>query len=106
MTTKITTVELSQAIPGMILATPVCDSAGISLLLEGAELTAPLLASLARRGVARVQVQEVVQLSPEELAAQRALVTARLDYLFRNGDDRLMAVLHETVLDYRLENLQ
>ena len=56
MTTKIRSLELSQAIPGMILAAPVCDPAGNSLLLEGAELTAPLLASLARREVIRVQV--------------------------------------------------
>lgn len=106
MTTKITSVELSQATPGMILAAPVCDTAGNSLLLAGAELTEAMLASLARRGVELLQVADEVQLSDEELAAQRGEVAARLDFLFRHGDDHLMAALHETLLAYRLEGLR
>ena len=47
-----------------------------------------------------------MHLSLEELAAQRAEVAARLDFLFRHSGDRLMAILHETVLDYRLEDLR
>lgn len=106
MPVKIRSLELSQATPGMILAAPLCDAAGSSLLAEGTELTATLLASLARRGVTLVRIAEEERLSAEELAVRRAAVSARLEFLFRGGDDPLRMALYKTVLDYRLESLR
>jgi len=105
MTLKIKSVELSQAVPGMILAAPVRDAAGGELLAEGAELTAAMLASLARRGVMLLRIAEEEHLTQEELAARRAEVAERLNFLFRGGIDPLRAELHKIVLDYRLEGL-
>ena len=106
MPMKIRSLELSQAVPGMILAAPLCDAAGSHLLAEGAELTETMLASLTRRGVTVLQIAEEERLSAEELTARRAEVSARLDFLFRGGGDPLRADLHPTVLDYRLEGMR
>lgn len=107
MAVKVRSIPLENALPGMVLAAPVCDSAGNDLLAEGTELTAALLASLLRRDVARLQVVEEKPLDEAERNLRRAAVTERLAFLFRHGnDDALMSALHKTVLEYRLESLQ
>lgn len=98
---------LDQAQPGMCLAFEVCDPSGAVLLAAGAELTAALLPSLAKRGVKQVQVEVEETLSPEELAARREAVVRRLDRLFQHeGDDPLLDRLKEIVVSYRLRGLE
>lgn len=107
MIARVHSVSLQDAQPGMVLAAPVQDSAGNDLLAEGTELTAALLASLLRRGVASVQVVAEERLSETELASRRKMVAERLDFLFRNArGDALMENLHDAVLQYRLEQLR
>lgn len=91
----------------MCLAFEVCDPGGTVLLAAGAELTAALLPSLAKRGVKQVRVEVEEILSPEELAARREAVAQRLDRLFQHeGDDPLLERLKEVVLNYRLRGLE
>lgn len=107
MTARVRSIPLQQALPGMVLAAPVCDAAGNGLLAVGTELTTVLLASLQRRGVAQLQVVEEETLGEAELALLREAVTERLAFLFRHGkDDALMSALHKAVLEYRLEGLR
>ena len=107
MTARIRSIPLQQALPGMVLAAPVCDVAGNGLLAVGTELTTDLLVSLQRRGVAQLQVVEEEPLGEAELALRRAAVTERLEFLFRHDkDDVLMSALHKAVLEYRLGGLK
>lgn len=99
--------SLDQAQPGMRLAFELYDPCGAVLLAAGAELTASLLPSLAKRGVKQVQVQVEEILSPEELTARRETVARRLDGLFPPpGEDPLLDRLKAVVLDYRLRGLE
>jgi len=107
MTTRVRAIPLSQATPGMVLAAAVCDPGGASLLAEGAALTHATIASLQRRGVARLQIAEEEILTPAQLAQRREEVSAGVAALFRQcGDDPLMAKLREALLAYRLESLE
>lgn len=106
MPMKIRSVDLSHATPGMILAAPVCDASGATLLAEGAELTASMLAALERREIIQLQIAEEELLTAEESAARRTAVYERLDFLFRGSDNPLKNTLHKILLDYRLEDLQ
>lgn len=98
---------LDQAQPGMRLAFEVCDPGGNVLLAAGAELTAAMLPSLAKRGVKQVRVEVEEILSPEELAARREALVRRLDRLFQHEEeDPLLDRLKEIVLNYRLRGLE
>lgn len=107
MTTKARLIPLAQALPGMKLAADVCDAGGSSLLAAGAELTQGMIALLQRRGVAQVLIAEEEIPTPEQRAARRAEVAARVDAMFsKSGDDPLMAKLRQALLAYRLEALE
>ena len=107
MTTKVSLMPLSDAVPGMILAADVRDGGGATLLAGGAELTPGMIASLQRRGVANIQIAEEETLTPEQLAARHADVVARVNAIFRRSmDDPLMAKLRDALLAYRLEGLE
>ncbi len=107
MTVRARAIPLSLAEPGMRLADEVHDSGGAGLLAAGTELTPSLIASLQRRGVARLLIVEEEMLTPEQLARRRVEVTEQVYALFRHcGGNPLMAKLRETLLAYRLGNLE
>jgi hypothetical protein len=101
---------LEQAQPGMVLAAPLLDAHGATLLPAGAALTEATLAGLGRRGVERcVVVQEAGDAggAPSaadlaERARQRELRQARLLQLFRHqsGNEGGAALLR-LLADYR-----
>lgn len=96
---------LEEIEPGMELADDMYDATGHVLLGNGAVLTAGMIESLNRRGIAHIPIAE--RIDAEEAARLRAAARRRVEALFRRaGDDPLMAKLREAVLEYRLEELQ
>lgn len=55
------TIALADALPGMALASALCDAAGSVLLPQGAILSAATLAALQRRDVRQITVQAAEQ---------------------------------------------
>ena len=101
---RVTTVALEEVKAGMRLAASVYDPAGKILLAKNAELSASMIASLARREIAHVQVEAETYLSGNDIALQKEQITGRIDHLFhKSGDTPLMDKLREKVLEYRLE---
>lgn len=98
------TIRLADAQIGMQLAGDVCAANGGMLLAAGSALSEGALAALARRGITKIEVVEV--LSQEERASRMAEIDRRLDVLFRHaGDDALLRKLCEIVRQHRLEGL-
>jgi hypothetical protein len=96
---------LADARPGMVLSDVVRDGRGNVLLAQGVVLSEPMLASLARHGVAILPILAVQATAP---APDPAAVQARLDHLFRNNmrDDHAdwaTGILRRYVEDYRLQ---
>ncbi len=101
---RVTTVALEEVKAGMRLAASVYDPAGKILLAKNAELSASMIASLARREIAHVQVEVEAYLSENDIALQKEQMLGRIEHLFRkSGDAPLMDKLLENVLEYRLE---
>lgn len=101
------TVPLAEAEEGMVLAADVCDDAGQVLLSEKIGLTAARIASLAKRGVGVVQVEEEKTMTEEEMEALRADMRRRVEHVFRHAEgDPVMIQLKETVLAYRLQGIE
>lgn len=100
---------LDQLTAGMVLAQDACDASGGRLLAEGVELSDATIASLRRRGIEHVMVAVEVEeiLTPEQCAARKAKIGARIEHLFRQADDDPMLLkLHVTLQDYRLAGLE
>lgn len=99
--------SLEQLEAGMVLAQDVCDASGGRLLTEGVELSDATIASLRRRGVEQVMVAVEETLTPEQCAARKAAIVARVEHLFRlAGDDPMLLKLRATLLQYRLSGLK
>lgn len=99
---------IDEVLAGMVLAAPLLDAAGGVLLPQGATLSESMLAGLRRREVAELCI-EVAEppLDPEVRQAMRKVAEQRLRHLFRQaGDDPATRTFYQTVLDYRLEQLQ
>jgi hypothetical protein len=106
MISRYETIELDDAVAGMILCLDVLDHQGGVLLPKGAPLTDALLTSLRRRGIDTVQVlnQGVTE---QQLAQERERIQARLAHLFRKcADQPIAAVVLRQLTDYRLQELQ
>lgn len=100
-------VPLAEAVEGMVLATDVCDEGGQVLLSEKTGLTAARIASLAKRGVGVVQIEEEKTMTEEEVEALRTEVRERVERVFRHaGDDAVMMRLKEVVQAYRLQGVE
>lgn len=95
---------LDQGMPGMCLAEDLRDGHGNVLLKAGTQLGAAHLASLAQRGVRSIAIVEPV--SAAELEAAREAARARLAHLFRQRRGEPDQLLYQTLLEYRLEQLQ
>ena len=106
MIKKYKEVDLDDAGAGMVLAAEVLDHQGSVLLPKGAALTDSLLTSMRRRGIDSVQVVDD-GVSPEQLAAERERISARLAQLFRKqGAGRADALLREQLTSYRMEAVE
>ena len=97
---------LDQLTVGMVLAQDVCDAGGDRLLTEGTELNDATIASLRRRGIEHVMVAVEETLTPEQCAARKAEIGARIEHLFsRAGDDPMLLKLRVTLQHYRFAGL-
>lgn len=91
---------------GMKLGAPVNDTQGRPLMPDGAELSEKSLASLRRRGVSCISILEEDPRSEEELVIERDKTTARINALFSKTDNTAnMELLHQLILEYRIEPL-
>lgn len=91
--------------PGMKIAAAVVDEGGRVLVPVGAEVTEAMLAGLARRDIASIKVEHEVEEDPAARAAHRAVITTRLDRLFRMAGDALATrTLYQAVLAHRMEH--
>lgn len=82
-TTPTLTLALAEARAGMVLAAASRDAGGAVLLPQGAVLTESMLASLARRGVASLDI--IAAVSSAEREAEAARQCERLERLFRHS---------------------
>ncbi|HEY1229662.1 MAG TPA: hypothetical protein VGF26_20325 [Ramlibacter sp.] len=106
MTGRYKQVALDDAGAGMVLADEVRDGQGNVLLAKGATLGEPMLAALRRRGVEHIRVEDD-GLSPEQLAAERERIEARLARLFRQPHGGAAdALLREQLAAYRMEQFK
>jgi hypothetical protein len=94
--------------PGMLLAEAIHDRHGNVMLTAGTALTESHLAALAKRGIASaLVVPERIPPSDAEIAAMRRSIEERLRHIFRKSLDHPAShKLFETLLAYRLENLE
>ena len=91
--------------PGMKVAEAVVDEGGRVLVPVGAEVTESMLAGLARRDIASIKVEHQVEEDPAAREAHRAVISARLDRLFRQaGDAPETRTLYQAVLAHRMEH--
>ena len=104
MSMGIKQVALTEAKAGTRLARDIQDAMGRVLMSAGTELTETSLASLQKRGIPHLDIEE--PLSDQELSEQRQAVTQRLAHLFRRKQNTpLTARLYDAVLAYHLEQL-
>ncbi|MEB0136901.1 hypothetical protein QN362_16315 [Actimicrobium sp. CCC2.4] len=99
------TIALEAARAGMVLGAAVADASGNTLLPQGVLLTEALLASLRRRGIGRVQINDEL---PAPVARSPApspeAVTARIDFIFRHTSGSASAGLRATMLAQALRD--
>jgi hypothetical protein len=96
-------INIDQAISGMALSEAIRDHNGDVLLLGGAVLTDAAIASLRRRGVARISVVGEA-ISAAMLEASREQMQARLNQLFRlNNEHEPNRTLSKCIARYRTE---
>lgn len=106
MRIRIKTIPLAFAKQGMKLGASVQDNEGRILLTDGAELSERSLASLRRRNISCISIQEEDPRSEEELAIERSKTTERINALFHKaGPGASLETLHKLILEYRLEAL-
>ncbi len=106
MNATIRTIPLSQAEPGMVLASDV-TLGGKVLLPAGAVLDADRIEGLARREVAEIAVPAGAARSEAQIEELRAVQRRRVDRLFRRaGSDATMQALRRALLDYRLKAIE
>lgn len=106
MISRYETINVDDALAGMVLCAAVLDYQGGVLLPKGTVLTDSHLSSLRRRGIDEVLVLNRA-VSDEELAQECERVRARLAHLFRNSaQDSASKLVLCQLIDYRLEKLQ
>lgn len=105
--TRMHTLALDRVTPGMVLGADIQDVHGATLLAAGTALSDSHLASLQRRDVRQAVIEVRENLSEAERDALRVEVGARLRYLFRRtGEGEIDRVLYQTILEYRLEQVE
>lgn len=90
----------------MVVAREVRNTEGQVSLQAGTVLSEASLAGLVRRNTHHVSVFQEDERSEEELQAERARATERINYLFRHAPQGgMMDELRQAILAYRLELL-
>lgn len=98
-------VDIGDALSGMVLAAPVLDPSGATLLPGAVVLTEAMLISLRRRGITSVDVVDDA-VSEQDQEIERRNVHARLDRLFRvSGGTGCAARLRRAIEEYRIGDL-
>ncbi len=93
-------IALEAAHAGMMLGAAVEDTDGNMLLPQGIVLTDALLASMHRRGIRQVQIDDGLageDIARPEMPTQQA-VTARIDFIFRHTSGKASAALRAVIL--------
>jgi hypothetical protein len=104
--TRVESISVAVARPGMVLARDVLNPQGQILLQAKAELSESSITSLLRRNIGHVCVFQDDQRSEQELAAERLNVMERIDVLFHGvAQDGIMGALRQMILEYRLGGL-
>jgi hypothetical protein len=99
-------VPIQEAQTGMRLAEELRNAAGAVLLAAGTELDEAVLASLCRRGIECLVVDQPDLRSETEIAGELARMEARVRHLFhRHRDNPELQSLMQAVLDYRRKAL-
>lgn len=106
MKTRRLVVPTQEARTGMRLAEELRNAAGAVLLAAGTELDEAVLASLCRRGIECLVVDQPDLRSETEIAGELARMEARVRHLFhRHRDNPELQSLMQAVLDYRRKAL-
>lgn len=104
--TRIKSIPITLVRPGMVVAREVRNLEGQVTLQAGTVLSESSIAGLVRRNAHHVSVFQEDGRSEEELRAERAKATERINYLFRHApQDGTMGALRQMILAYRLEML-
>lgn len=90
--------------PGMMLAKPITDRDGNTLLATGTMLDSEKLDRLIRRGVEAITVLVDDPRDATAIASDLAAAEARVEYIFRGTGSSARNALRQTILAYRLEN--
>jgi hypothetical protein len=99
-------IPIAFAKEGMKLAATLESNEGLVLLVAGTELSDRSLSSLLRRNVCSVAIEEVDTRSESELLNERNKTTERINTLFSQAPpSKNMQILHQVILEYRLEPL-
>lgn len=92
-------------LPGMVVAEAVVDDAGRLLIPAGAQLTESTIASLVRRDLNAIRIEQDYEEDPAKTETYRLDLISRLDHLFRHaGDGEPSRALYQAVFDHRMEH--
>ena len=99
-------IDLEQIEVGMVLSQDVLDANGNCLMASGTALTAGHINSLKRRSINSIAIEIELEISAEELSAQREACIKQLDHCFRQVKDNAdMQRLKNVLLAYRLDSM-
>lgn len=104
--TRIKSIPLSLARPGMVVAHEVCNLEGQVSLQAGAVLSESSIAGLMRRNTHHIAVFQEDERSEEELLVERGRTIERVNHLFRHvPQDGTMGAMRQIIMAYRLRML-
>ncbi len=100
------TIAPGSATPGMVLAKPVVDHDGNTLLAAGTELGAELIERLLRRRTQTVCVELADTRDAPTIANEVRVARERVDTIFRGPGSAAREALRAAILAYRQETTQ
>ncbi len=107
MKIRIKLIPVAFAKPEMVIAAPVESNDGLVLLAAGTILSEKLLSGLLKRNICCISVEENDSRSEQELSLERNKITEHINALFEQSPTgKNMQLLHQLILEYRLEPLQ
>ena len=100
------TIAPGRATPGMVLAQPVVDHDGNTLLAAGTELGAELIERLLRRRTQTVCVEVADPRDAQTIASELRAARERVEAIFADPGSAARDTLRRAVLAYREESTQ
>ena len=100
------TIAPGRATPGMVLAQPVVDHDGNTLLAAGTELSAEMLERLLRRRTQTVCVELADPRDAPTIANELRAASERVEAIFDGPGSAARESLRKTILAYREESTQ